>query len=105
MHSQTLLRQIASEQWKAGTVKEVILDWNGDCFQFVLDYLQEDGHVVFPIIFCKSLFLAELVFFGINNVDESKIVYDYHFLSTHSHVLMVSEIKSWEKPWCNCFSV
>ena len=51
-------------------------------FKLVLDYLQEDGYVVLPIIIPKSLLLAELEYYGINNVDESKIVYDHHVLAT-----------------------
>ena len=39
------------------------------------------------------------MFFEINNVDETKIVYDYHFLSTQSLMLMVNEIESEIKSW------
>ena len=98
-YPQTLLGQIASEQWQANTGKEVFLDRNGDYFQFVLRYLRNDGHVLLPRVFLKSLFLDELVFFEINDVDESKIVYDYHVLSTQAHVLMADEIGSEIKSW------
>ena len=98
-YPQTLLGRIASEQWQSNTGKEVFLDQNGDYFHFVLSYLRNDGHVLLPRIFPKSLLLDELEYFEINDVDESKIVYDYHVFSTQSHMLMVnknrSEIDSW----------
>jgi BTB/POZ domain len=98
-HSQNLLGRIASEQWQANTGKGVFLDRNGEYFQFVLSYLRDDGHVLLPRVFLKSLFLDELVFFEIYDVDESKIVYDYHVLSTQSLVLMADEIESEIKSW------
>ena len=94
----TLLGQIASEH-HANPGKEIMLDRNVNYFELVLDYLRDNGNVVLPNIFSKASFLAELEYFGINDVDESKIVYDYQFLSTQSLVLMVNEIESEIKSW------
>jgi BTB/POZ domain len=97
-HSQTLLGRTASKQ-HAGSEKEVFLDQNGEYFQFVLSYLRDDGHVLLPTTVSKSLFLDELEYFEIHDVDKSKIVYDYHVVSTQSHVLMVDEIRSEIDSW------
>ena len=97
-YPQTLLGWIASE-YQADPGKEISLDQNVNDFKLVLDYLQEEGHVVLPIIIPKSLFLAELAYFGINDVDESKIVYDHHALATQPLVLMVNEIGSKIESW------
>ena len=98
-YPQTLLGRIASEH-QENPGKEIMLDWNVNYFELVLDYLRDNGNVVLPNIFSKASFLAELEYFGVNNIDESKIIHDYHVLSTQAHVLMVdqisSEIDSWD---------
>jgi BTB/POZ domain len=73
MHPNSLLAQSASEQWLSDPDEEIFLDQDGYRFRFVLDYLQNDGHVILPTTIPKPLFLADLAFYGIANVDESKI--------------------------------
>jgi hypothetical protein len=69
MHPNSLLAQSAEE--------EVFLDCDGHRFRLVLDYLRGDGHVILPLTVHKPLFLSDLAYYGIENVDASKIV--YHF--------------------------
>ena len=73
MHPNSLLAQSASEQWLSDPDEEIFLDQDGYRFRFVLDYLQNDGHIILPTTVPKPLFLADLAFYGIANVDESKI--------------------------------
>ena len=97
-YPQTLLGWIAFEH-QANPGKEFILDRNVSYFELVLLYLRDNGNVVLPNIFSKESFLAELEYFGVNNIDESKIIHDYHVLSTQPHVLMVSEMRSEIDSW------
>ena len=97
-YPQTLLGRIAFEH-QANPGKEFILDRNVSYFELVLLYLRDNGNVVLPNIFSKASFLAELEYFGVNNIDESKIIHDYHVLSTQPHVLMVSEMRSEIDSW------
>ena len=97
-YPQTLLGRIASEH-QENPGKEIMLDWNVNYFELVLDYLRDNGNVVLPNIFSKESFLAELEYFGVNNIDESKIVSDSHVLAAQPLVLMVNEIRSEIESW------
>jgi hypothetical protein len=97
-YPQTLLGRIASEH-QENPGKEIMLDRNVNYFELVLDYLRDNGNVVLPNIFSKASFLAELEYFEIHDVDESKIVYDSHVLTTQPLVLMVSEMRSEIESW------
>ena len=92
----SLLEEIASE-WSTYP-RAVYLKWNGDLFQFVLDYLQNNGHVLLPLIVCKEDFLAELGYFRITDVDESKIFQgnnnSHHFIE-FGKAEMQTEVHSW----------
>ena len=77
IHPNSLLAQSAAEQWLSDPEEEVFLDCDGHRFRLVLDYLRGDGHVILPLTVPKPLFLADLAYYGIENVDASKIV--YHF--------------------------
>ena len=96
-YPQTLLGRIASEH-DADPAKEVVLD----CiyFQMVLGYLRDDGKAVLPITVSRSSFLDELAYFEIKNIDESKIVSEYHFFPNQSQTVIKkgtrSEIESWD---------
>ena len=76
MHPDCLLAQSASEQGRLNPEDEVVLEKDGTRFRFVLDYLR-DGHVILPMTVAKLLFLADLAYYEIKNVDESKIVCHY----------------------------
>ena len=74
MHPNTMLARSASEQWLPDQVKEVFLERDGDQFGLVLDYLRDDGYVVLPLTVSKPSFMADLVYYGVENIDEKKIV-------------------------------
>ena len=77
MHPNSVLAQIISEQWLSSPNKEVFIERDGERFRFVLDYLKNDGHVFLPMTVPIPLLLADLTFYGIENVDESKIICKY----------------------------
>ena len=77
MHSNSWLAQVISEQWLSDPEEEVFVEHDGVQFGFVLDYLQNDGHVILPVTVPKPSFLADLAYYGLENVDESKIVCKY----------------------------
>ena len=77
MHPDCLLAQSASEQAMLNPEEEIVLEKDGTRFRFVLDYLRNDGHVILPMTVPKASFLADLAYYEIKNVDESKIVCHY----------------------------
>ena len=98
-HSNTLLAQIASEQWKTAPGEEIFLERDRYIFQYVLDYLQNDGCVFLPIFVPKVTFLDELMYYEINDVDMSKI--DYYFYSfwqflDFARATMRANIQAWD---------
>ena len=83
MHPNSVLAQIISEQWLSSPNKEVFIERDGERFRFVLDYLKNDGHVFLPMTVPIPLLLADLTFYGIENVDESKIICKYGIATQH----------------------
>ena len=76
----TMLARSASEQWLPDQDKEIFLERDGTRFGLVLDYLHDDGHVILPLTVSKPSFMADLVYYGVENVDEKKITYKYSAL-------------------------
>ena len=74
IHPNSRIAQIASEQLQSSPDDDVVLEWDGDRLKFVLEYLQGKGHVILPRTIPKAVYLADLFYYGITNVDESKIV-------------------------------
>ena len=102
MHPNTMLAQSASEQWLQNPDAEVFVENDGIRFGYVLDYLCDDGSVTLPMTVLKPSFLADLVYYGVENVDESKIACSHdHDPSHHSdikdcvHERVVSETETW----------
>ena len=83
MHPNSELAQIISEQWLSSPKEEVFIERDGERFRFVLDYLKNDGHVFLPMTVPIPLLLADLTFYGIENVDESKIICKYGIATQH----------------------
>ena len=77
MHPNTMLTRSASEHWLHNPDAEVFIERDGIRFEFVLDYLRDDGHVILPITVPKPSFVADLVYYGVENIDESTIVCYY----------------------------
>jgi BTB/POZ domain len=77
MHPNTMLARSASEQWLPNPDAEVFVERDGIRFALVLDYLRDDGHVILPMTIPKPSFVADLVYYGVENIDESKIIYKY----------------------------
>jgi BTB/POZ domain len=72
-HPHSRIAQIASEQLQSSPDDDVVLELDEDRLKFVLEYLQGKGHVVLPRTVPKAVYLAHLFYYGITNVDESKI--------------------------------
>ena len=77
MHPNTMLARSASEQCLHSHDPVVSIEHEGICFGLVLDYLRDNGHVNLPITVPKPSFVADLVYYGVENIDESKII-RYH---------------------------
>lgn len=72
LHPNTMLAKAASDQWQKDPTKEIFIDRDGQLFLFVLSYLR-DGEVALPNTVRKVTLLKELVYFGVDDVDESTI--------------------------------
>jgi BTB/POZ domain len=95
----TLLAQIASDHWQSDPEEEIILDRDGELFKFVIDFLQNDGYLALPIDICRESFFAELVHFGFEDVDASKIGCDCTSaakLFAKNQAVIRSEIQGWD---------
>ena len=77
MHPNTMLTRSASEHWLHNPDAEVFIERDGIRFEFVLDYLRDDGHVILPITVPKPSFMADLVYYGVENIDANRIIYKY----------------------------
>ena len=74
MHPNTMLARCADEKWHEDPDSEIFIDRNGARFGICLDYLR-DGEVVLPLITPKEAVLADLNYYGIENVHPSSITY------------------------------
>lgn len=72
LHPNTMLAKSASEQWQRDPNKEIFIDRNGIIFSFVLDYLR-DGKVDLPCTVRKEAVMRELVYYGVENIDNDAI--------------------------------
>jgi BTB/POZ domain len=77
MNPDTMLARSASEQCLHNPDPVVSIEGDGIRFGLVLDYLGDNGHVLLPITVPKASFLADLVYYGVRNIDESRIIYKY----------------------------
>ena len=70
----TMLARSASEEWFGNDAdKPIFIDRDSDRFRYCLDYMR-DGRVVLPSTESKAALLAELKYFGFENVDPKAIV-------------------------------
>ncbi len=69
------------------------MERDGERFKFVLDYLR-DGCAHIPITFSKASLLADFEYYGIANVDETKIDCNLSIASAIT-VAVRHEISSW----------
>ena len=76
-HPNSMLAQRASAQWQSDPEEEVFFERDGDQFRFILEYLLYDGRVMLCMTVPKAAFLAELAYYGIKDVDQSKITYQF----------------------------
>ena len=77
MNPNTMLARSASEQCLHNPDPVVSIEGDGIRFGLVLDYLRDHGHVLLPISVPKPSFVADLVYYGVRNIDESRIIYQY----------------------------
>ena len=103
-HPNSLLAKCASKQWLSDPDGEISLQRDGHRFRFVLDYLRAGGHVTLPVNVSHPLFLADLSYYGIENVDASKVT--YHFgtafpclsdIENEVRTKMRAEIQAWQR--------
>ena len=76
-HPNSMLAQRTFEQWQSDPDEEIFIERDGYRFRFIIDYLQNDGHVLLCMNVPKAAFLAELAYYGIKDVDLSKITYQF----------------------------
>lgn len=72
LHPNTMLAKSASEEWQKDPEKVIFMDRDGAMFAQVLNYLR-DGRVDLPCTINKSAFLYELVYYGVEKVDEDAV--------------------------------
>ena len=92
-HPKSRLTKDISKQLDSNPEGEVVLKGRGKFFKFVLEYLDDDGHVTLPINVSKFVFLVELCLYGIRGVDSSKIVCDFFYDSQSQKQVRVN---SWD---------
>ena len=92
-HPKARLTKDISKQLDSNPEGEVVLKGRGKFFKFVLEYLDDDGHVTLPINVSKFVFLVELCLYGIRGVDSSKIVCDFFYDSQSQKQIRVN---SWD---------
>eukprot|EP00957_Ditylum_brightwellii_P033909 2569519-Ditylum_brightwellii.AAC.1 len=68
-HPNTMPARISSEQWQTDPDAEIFIDRSGDRFQYCLDYLRDD-FVSIPVTVPKKGLLQDLVYYGVEGVDE-----------------------------------
>ena len=69
----TILARSASEEWFGNNAdKPIFIDRDSDRFQYCLDYMR-DGRVGLPPTESKAALLAELTYYGFENVDPTAI--------------------------------
>ena len=99
MHPDSHLSKVASKQLHSNPEGIVVLDGNSVLFKLVLDYLKGEGYVILPTTVARSAFLAELAFYGIEDIDQLKIVHDLTSASRSQaqfRMYMIDTINSWD---------
>jgi hypothetical protein len=67
-----MLAKCAEEQWHKDPNAEIFIERDGEIFRHVLSYLR-DGKVSLPPIVTKASLLADLQYYGIENIQEDKM--------------------------------
>ena len=102
-----MLAQHAFEQWQSDPDEEIFFERDGYRFRFIIEYLLHNGHVLLCMTVPKAAFLAELAYYGIKNVDRSKIIYQFgtnvqclahalHEIRAKITAVTTAEIMAWD---------
>ena len=67
-----MLATVSSERWQEDPDATIFINGNGDRFQCCLDYIRL-GHVYLPPSVSKQAILADLDYYGFDDVDENAI--------------------------------
>ena len=70
----TMIAKSASKEWKNDASKEIFIERDCTLFQYVLSYLR-DRKVHLPWTVSKKALLEELVYYGVENVNEKTIIH------------------------------
>ena len=73
-HPDNILSQAALEQLQSYPEGIVVLEGDSSLFKSVVSFLQDNGNIVLPCTVSKPSFLDELTFYGIKNIDTTKII-------------------------------
>ena len=72
MDPDTMLASLASPRWKDdtnnGESKPIFIERNGERFQYVLDYMRDNGKVNLPVSVSPNAVVDDLEYFGFENV-------------------------------------
>jgi hypothetical protein len=82
----TMLTRLASDTWHPGSKRNgneeascgvdntaLFIERDGGRFRYCLDYMRDGGVVVLPLTIPKTTFLQDLVYYGFEGMDQSKI--------------------------------
>ena len=103
----SMLAQCASYQWQSDPEEEVFFEQDGNQLRFIIEYLQYDGCVLLCMTVPKAAFLAQLAYYGIEDVDHSKITYQFgtnvqclahalYDICAEIRAVITSEIMDWD---------
>lgn len=70
----TMLACSASKHWQEDPESEIFIERDGERFKFCLDYLR-DGRAMLPIVISKEAVIQDLMYYGVDIVDENAIDY------------------------------
>ena len=102
-----MLAQCAFEQWQSDPDEEIFFEQDGYRFRFIIEYLLHNGRVLLCMTVPKAAFLDELAYYGIKNVDCSKIIYQFgknvqclahafHEIRAKITAVTTAEIMAWD---------
>ena len=102
-----MLAQCAFEQWQSDPDEEIFFEQDGYRFRFIIEYLLHNGRVLLCMTVPKAAFLDELAYYGIKNVDCSKIIYQFgknvqclahafHEIRAKNTAVTTAEIMAWD---------
>ena len=103
LYPNTMLARSVSDQWRPDNVEtEIFIDRNGNLFQYVLDYMRQNGKVHIPMTVSKDALIDELAYYGFEGVDVKKVqreITESDFINVYN---ACKELQAKVKSTANC---